>query len=61
MQNYIRKKFKKTVEKIVKNKLIHGVVNNVDKLIRKTVEEGGKVLLFVLIRVIIKELWKLEI
>ena len=61
MQNYIRKKFKKTVEKIVKHKLIHGVVNNVDKLIHKTVEEGGKVLLFVLIRVIIKELWKLEI
>ena len=61
MQNYIRKKFKKTVEKIVKNKLVHGVVNNVDKFIHKTVEEGGKVLLFVLIRVIIKELWKLEI
>lgn len=61
MQNYIRKKLEKTVEKIVKNKLVHGVVNNVDKLIHKTVEEGGKVLLFVLIRVIIKELWKLEI
>ena len=44
-----------------KNKVVHEVVNNVDKLIHKAVEVGGKVLLFLFFRGIMKGLWKSEI
>ena len=43
----------KKINKKGKNKVVHEVVNNVDKLIHKAVEVGGKVLLFLFFRGII--------